>query len=507
MLRGDYAGALAAYRGVADIADLEPGLLPAGMRREAAASAVTGGAASVQVARLVRECEERVRQRVTEPLCRVRLSWPGGERVLEPSADADRCAPSSMRGALALSGRLATAPEAINTRARSHSGDGGTEEQRFPAVRDRYVCDVEVAGTAFRTVVPSVPAWVRDQQGRRWHLPRLGVDGEPTTDATWGQRLLALGSTGVLSSALYVLRRDVHPVVAKRICGAPVGRMSDALRSAVPVCGPAAEQTAEVHRLLQLSYRIHHPNILPCAGYSHSVEGGVVLLYEFSPGGTLRELIHRYPRTQPVTLTRFGLQILSALGYLHERGIAHGRVSLDNVLVSADGTCRVTGHSGDRATSERLYHIRHSCYISPLMATGASATPQCDMFCYGLMIIEAETRQPAWRWATQADGQPRGTAEELSELMKEGGPRFSDALATGLVVANVELLNALLTAADDRSDCPLSLHQRCLSPDPAERPTAAQLWEASRLVLLGAGLALEDDASNITTGDASVGTG
>ncbi|SYZ68370.1 hypothetical_protein [Leishmania braziliensis MHOM/BR/75/M2904] len=52
------------------------------MRREAAASAATGGAVSEQVVRLVRECEHRVRWRITEPLCKARLCPLGIDAVL-----------------------------------------------------------------------------------------------------------------------------------------------------------------------------------------------------------------------------------------------------------------------------------------------------------------------------------------------------------------------------------------------------------------------------------------
>ncbi|CBZ29238.1 protein kinase-like protein [Leishmania mexicana MHOM/GT/2001/U1103] len=492
MLRGDYAGALAAYRGVAEIADLEPGLLPAAMRREAAASAVTGGAVSVQAARLMRECERRVRLRITEPLCKVRFCPLGIDAVRRDSKPLGNGTGGRCPGALSPTEEDVRIPQNVRGREANHSGFSRISTQRFPRVQERYVLAVKESTSTLRCVVPSMPSWMRDEHGLHWHIARCPINGELTPELMWHRRVLALGSAGALCSVNYLIYREVHPVVAKAIRNAPPGPMSDALRSATPVCGPSSRQAAAVRRLIKRHQQLRHPNLLSFLGFSESLEGGVVLLWEFSPGGTLRELIFRYPNVKPVTINRFGLQILTALSYLHERGVAHGSVRLDNVLVSADGKCRLTGHSGDNEAACELFHMRQTCFMSPLMATGALPTPQCDMFCIGLGALEALTKQPAWKWATGDDGQPLGTPAELAELMKAGGTTFSSALVQGRVVVNVDPLRGASVASKYSNRVVESLI-RCLSLDPAERPTAMQVREASKEMLLQAGLTLEED--------------
>jgi hypothetical protein len=49
--RGEYTAVSSAFKYVADTFDLEPGLLPASPRREAAATSVCGGAVLTQVER------------------------------------------------------------------------------------------------------------------------------------------------------------------------------------------------------------------------------------------------------------------------------------------------------------------------------------------------------------------------------------------------------------------------------------------------------------------------
>jgi hypothetical protein len=59
-MRSDYTAALRTYRDAADIAVLEPGLMPHSLRREVAHSNVTGDAVSTQVERVMRECERQL---------------------------------------------------------------------------------------------------------------------------------------------------------------------------------------------------------------------------------------------------------------------------------------------------------------------------------------------------------------------------------------------------------------------------------------------------------------
>ncbi|CAJ1991381.1 protein kinase [Leishmania donovani] len=488
MLRGDYAGALAAYRGVAEIADLEPGLLPAAMRREAAASAVTGGAVSVQVARLMRECERRVRLRITEPLCTAISSLLGVDQVLSkwaledvPEGSHPDCAQEALVEAekSIADGRL--------RRSSRRSAQSFGELAKYPEVRHRCVVHFQERQVTLRCVLPSAPRWIRDHIGLCWHLSRSHGTDEATP--VWSGMQMALGSAGFIASVSFSTFRDLHPVVAKAIRDAPPGPMSDALRSATPVCGPSPEQEAFMKATLLKHQHLRHPNIVSLIGYSHSLEGGVVLIWEFSPGGTLRELLNRYGRLPAITTIRFGLHALSALSFLHENNIAHGNLNLDTVMVDSDGSCRLVG----LYTHERLpFALPQTHYISPLMATGALPTPACDVFCYGLGALEGLTLQPCWRWATKEDGEPYGAASELLDLMKNGGHAFCDAVVQGRVVANAEAFDTPLFA-EKYSELARSTLRSCVSHTPSDRPTAVEVRNIVKILLSEGGLACEED--------------
>ncbi|GET91186.1 hypothetical protein, unknown function [Leishmania tarentolae] len=487
MLRGDYTGALAVYRGVADIADLEPGLLPAAMRREAAVSAVTGGAVSVQVARLMRECERRVRLRITEPLCTAISSLLGVDQVLSKWAMEDVSEGGHAKRAEGAAVRVdkSMADARLRQRPRRSAQSFG-ELPKYPEVRHRCVVHLQERQVTLRCVLPSAPRWIRDHIGLCWHLSRSHGNDEATP--VWNGMRMALGSAGFIASVSFSTFRDVHPVVAKAIRDAPQGPMSDALRSATPVCGPSPEQDAFMKVTLLKHQHLRHPNIVSLIGYSHSLEGGVVLIWDFSPGGTLRELLNRYGRLPALTTIRFGLHALSALSFLHENNIAHGNLNLDTVMVDADGRCRLVG----LYTHERLpFALPQTHYISPLMATGALPTPACDVFCYGLGALEGLTRQPCWRWTTK-DGEPHGTTSELLELMKNGGHAFCDELVKGRVVANAEAFDTP-AFAEKYSELARNTLRSCVSHTPSERPTAVEVRNIVKILLSEGGLACEED--------------
>ncbi|KAK7199421.1 Protein tyrosine kinase/Protein kinase domain containing protein [Novymonas esmeraldas] len=485
MLRGDYAGALAAYRGVADIADLEPGLLPASMRREAAASAVTGGAASVQVARLVRECEQRVRQRLTEPLCRPCGSRFGIDAVLKltlPDTDGVREQRQVEREKKTVRFRSVVV---------SNASSAPSDMRQCAAARLRHVTLIEVEGHPERRVFGCSPCGIRDNFGAFWRLPQ--GPAHPAQRGPWSMRHVALGSAGALCSVVFFPMRSIPSIVTKRICDAPVGPMSDALRSAIPVCEATRREHKELDHLLTMWQSLTHPNLVPIVSYATCVEGGVALISECRPGCVMREVFARYPRVQGLIVELWGLGILSALAFLHERGLAHGSVSMDTVLIEADGSCRLKRFYPDLAIMLRLFRMRRTCYVSPLMATGALPTPACDMFCYGLLMLEAVTRQPPWRWAVGTDGTALGSPAELTALMKAGGQAFSDAVVAGRVVTNTNPLE-VFRVENSIQQRAKEMVIRCVSTDAGSRPTAVEVRNLNKQLIASEGVTFEEDA-------------
>ncbi|KAK7199336.1 Protein tyrosine kinase/Protein kinase domain containing protein [Novymonas esmeraldas] len=458
------------------------------MRREAAPSSARGGAVSTQLARLMRECQCRLHADDAAPFQRTQRPPPGIDAVL--------CADDSTP----LGG--ATVVQQVKG-SRGRGGACGHLNNRFciPAVsapvRERHVvvCRGDDEAEEVRVVIATPPEWVRDNHGLRWRVASANVC--LTAESMWQRRLSVLGSAGALASINFVIFKERPRVISHKIRDAPLGPMSDALRSAVPVCAASAAQSAQTSALFAPSPTDSHPHLLSPLSYSLELESAVALLWEFSPGGTLRTLLWRYAHTAAHVLAGFGQDMMSGLVCLHKRGVAHGSLHLDNVMIDANGRCRLVGHFWNGAAARALFILPQVCYVSPAMAAGVPPTPACDMFCYGLLLLEAMTRQPCWRWATAEEyaghAAPHAppSAKALADLMAGGGRAFSNAVAQGRVVAHVELLGA--AAAVERHEAELrDAVCRLLSPDVAARPTAEEMREIVMASLTRGGLVVAE---------------
>jgi hypothetical protein len=477
MLRGDYATALTAFAAVADIADLEPGLVPSRFQREAAHSNVTGGAVSTQVERLMRECERRIATHWTQGFHRTPVRLLGLDVVLAALAQQRRALQSSLREAEAVGD--AAAVSGATRRRGAAVGAAGLVEKR----RGRYGLDVRnplapssavriacvMPGTARRTTHSAVPACFVDNWGQEWCVgktPAVQLRREMHARA-----LPALSTGGTLGVVQLRLYRDVPPIVAAALAGVPDGPLSDAARHAVPFWLPSAAQREAVHKLFGPCLRLRHANMLACLGYSIAYEGGAVVVTEPFRGADLRELRAQFPgELSCCTVTRLGCSIIEGLLFLHANGIVHGELRPECVLVCSDGVCRLKGFYTDYALAHRVLCLPRTCYVSPEVAAGQPPTPASDVFGYGLVMLEVLTRERPWAWAPVAGEGPQRSAAELEELMVAGGDAFNELVVQRLVVPAVDRLDRV-SGSRAFSEASAYVVRRCLEWDAAERVT------------------------------------
>jgi phage baseplate assembly protein W len=504
MLRGEYAKALEAYSRIREISDLETGLMPACLGREAAPSFATGGAISTQVNRLMKECRRCVAQHITRGYCRTRRAPPGVGSTTHADLNAAgqgavAAAPSTLSSSQAA---LATFQPQKQRRSRQQpriapAATGVWSPSRglpdaVPAApfslpvsaesRQRYlVTTFDASGAAMRHVLGDPPHRIRDNFGCKWTL------SQPFRCVTGGSvdnvYVVGLSSTGAPCYASQLILREVRSIVSRAVNGAPDGFLTDALRSAVPVRDPTPQQRAQLRAVVNTHCTLSHPSLLLPTAYSLSVEGVVVLLYPFFPGCSMRELLRRYPRMSPFTATGFTLPALTALAHMHAENIAHGAFSLDNIIAAPDGSSRLITRCCGHRVARELCAVPPTCYVSPAMAAGAAPTPACDVFCYGLMCLEILTRGRVWKWAAPAGeaGLQQRTATELTALLADCGKPFCDAVAQGVLVPDTDVLDEVVSTNLYREVMTATV-RACLSFDPTQRPTAKQLCAVTRIL-------------------------
>lgn len=88
---------------------------------------------------------------------------------------------------------------------------------------------------------------------------------------------------------------------------------------------------------IQIHQSLHHPNIIKL--FEHfKFENEMYIVLGHAPGGTLKQHVKNYGCLPEIYARFFFQKIISAMEHVHSKGIAHGDLKLDNILLSASKT-------------------------------------------------------------------------------------------------------------------------------------------------------------------------
>ena len=198
--------------------------------------------------------------------------------------------------------------------------------------------------------------------------------------------------------------------------------------------------------------RLRHPVLVRSFGAELSGARPHVVL-EHLEGPRLSTLVRKYGPLPAEQLLPLGLQLCAAAHYMAGQGVVHLDIKMSNIIMGAPA--RLIDLSVAR-TSEECLRLRSAVgtdsYMSPeqcLPDVGAPVGPPADVWGIGVTLYRSLTGERPFR-----KGDPEAS---------EPADRWPQ------TVAAPEPLER--RAPDTVADAILS----CLAPDPAERPTAAEL--------------------------------
>jgi eukaryotic-like serine/threonine-protein kinase len=124
--------------------------------------------------------------------------------------------------------------------------------------------------------------------------------------------------------------------------------------------------------------------------------GAVYIAEEYVRGIDLKERIRRAAPFQLSAATETAIAIAEALEFAHERGIAHGDVRPQNILIGPEGQVKLTNFGVAVAQTKAISDVpialkRIVGYIAPDAARATAPTSSADLYGLGVILFEMLT--------------------------------------------------------------------------------------------------------------------
>lgn len=206
---------------------------------------------------------------------------------------------------------------------------------------------------------------------------------------------------------------------------------------------------------------LSHPNIVTIHDYGHD-KGRYFIVMEYVRGTDLKTLIRRQellPLEQSMDLMT---QICAGVGYAHRAGLVHCDLKPHNILVSSDGSAKITDFGISRAFASIQPEEQSDIvwgspqYFAPEQAAGGAPSPASDVYSLGVILFELTTgrlpfegtqsKQLAEQHIQKTPPSPRSINPNLPAalelimlklLAKEPAARYRTADQLGRVLANL----------------------------------------------------------------------
>jgi beta-lactam-binding protein with PASTA domain/tRNA A-37 threonylcarbamoyl transferase component Bud32 len=152
-------------------------------------------------------------------------------------------------------------------------------------------------------------------------------------------------------------------------------------------------------REAQAAANLSHQNIVPVFDWGE--DGGTYfIVMEFVDGRPLSSILRTAGPLHPDRAVEIAADVAAALAYAHRHGVVHRDVKPGNVLITDEGTVKVTDFGIARAvnTEESLTQtgavMGTATYFSPEQAEGIAVDSRSDIYSLGVVLFEMVTGRP-----------------------------------------------------------------------------------------------------------------
>ncbi|HEX4099927.1 MAG TPA: protein kinase [Pseudonocardiaceae bacterium] len=168
-----------------------------------------------------------------------------------------------------------------------------------------------------------------------------------------------------------------------------------------PNLSPRANDEARARALREarIAARLHHPNAIVIYDVAEH-DGEPCLVMEYLPSRSLAAVLGERGCLPVPEVASIGRQIASALAAAHAAQIVHRDVKPGNILITDDGTAKITDFgvsraAGDVTVTQTGMMAGTPAYLAPEVARGQVPTPASDVFSLGATLYASvEGRGP-----------------------------------------------------------------------------------------------------------------
>jgi serine/threonine-protein kinase len=204
---------------------------------------------------------------------------------------------------------------------------------------------------------------------------------------------------------------------------------------------------ARFYNEVRIARQVAHPNV--CRVYDiGQVEGLHYISMEYVDGEDLGSLLRRIGRLPVDKALETARKLCAGLAAAHEKGVLHRDLKPANVMIDGRGQVLIMDFGLAGLSGQLQGDIRSGtpAHMSPEQLAGTEVTVRSDIYSLGLLLYELFTGKRAFQAASLM---------ELMQMQERAAPASITSLVKDLDPAVERVI------------------QRCLQPDPRQRPASA----------------------------------
>ena len=265
------------------------------------------------------------------------------------------------------------------------------------------------------------------------------IRGQLIGKGTYGRVYVGINAT--TGEVLAIKQVEVNPKVA--------GQEKDKIKDTV----------ASLDREIDTMQHLEHPNIVQYLGCERK-EYSISIFLEYISGGSIGSCLRKHGEFEERVVSSLTRQVLAGLSYLHGQGILHRDLKADNILLDADGTCKISDfgiskRSNDIYGNDATNSMQGSVFwMAPevIRSQGLGYSAKVDIWSLGCVVLEMFAGRRPW-----SKEEAIGAIYKLGSLNQ--APPIPDDVSSSISAEAVGFM------------------WDCFTVDPGERPTADTLFE------------------------------